>query len=201
MNIDGSNQQRITKNEGLFANWSPDGKTIIFSGRRNGVWEIITVPSSSGEESILSNNFKKAKKPGWGAICSYHPNGKSIIYTHVREKVLYAMNLETSEIKQLSPSNHNYINPAFSKDGLIIAVNRKITDSYDLITVSPDGKNKNVIVKNIISYSGPAWSNSGKELLFLGMVNNNQEIFKINLETGEETQLTNNLDFDAMPTW
>ena len=201
MNIDGSNQKRITEKEGLFAEWSPDGKTLIFSGRRNGVWEILMIPSNGGEESNLSNNFRKAKKPGWGAICSYHPNGKSIVYTHVREKVLYAMDLETNVIKQLSPSNHKYTNPAFSKDGLSIAVIRKISDSYDLITISPDGKNGKVIAKKALSYSRPAWSNSGKELLFVGMVNKNQEIFKINIETGEEIQLTNNSDFDAMPTW
>ncbi|TJY38011.1 TolB family protein [Pontimicrobium aquaticum] len=201
MNIDGSNKRRLTKEEGLYSNWSADGKSIIFSGRRNGTWEILMVPAIGGKEINLTQNYKKKKRPSWGATSTSHPDGKSIIYSYIREKVLYSMNLQTKEIKQISPNGESYTNPSFSKDGKRIAVNRKIDKSYDMITMSPNGNSISLIVKNVISYSAPSWSDSGREILFVGSAKGNQELFKISLDTKKEIQLTNNSNFDAFPTW
>ncbi len=203
MNIDGSHKTRITQKEGLYANWSPDGKRIIFSGRRNGIWEILTITTDGSEEKNISENFKKEKQPTWGAVCSYHPNGKLIVYSYIREKILYSMNLQTKKTTQISPSNHAYAQPTFSKDGTQIAINRKIKKDkgYDLIVMSPTGDSIETIAQSVISYSAPSWSTSGSEILFTGMVNGNQEVFKINLKDKTETQITKNSDFDAMPTW
>jgi|GEM_PF-3309164 len=201
MNTDGSNPRKITEEEGMYPNWHPDGKTIVFSGRRSGVWEILTIPKEGGKEEIISYNKRNGKNPGWGAVCSIDPSGKSMVYSYIREKVLYKMDLETRESKRLSPVRQNFMHPIFSKDGSRIAVNRKVGTSYDLITISPEGKEEKIIAKNVISYSSPSWSNSDSELLFTGMVNGSQEIFKINLTSRKETQLTSNADFDAMPSW
>lgn len=203
MNIDGSDKKRITQKEGLYANWSPDGKTIIFSGRRNGVWEILTIPSQGGKEQILSNNFLKDKKPGWGAHLSYHPDGKSVVFSYIREKVLYSMNLNTKEVVQLSPIGHLYTQPSYSKDGSKIAVNRKQLNGkgYDLITISTNDGTIKTIVNNVISYATPSWSKSGDSLLFSGMVNGNQQVFSVAIASKKETQLTNSNSFNALATW
>lgn len=201
MNTDGSHLKKITEKEGMYPNWSPNGEKIIFSGRRQGVWEIILIPSDGGMEELVSNNKNEAIRPGWGAVCSFHPDGKSIVYSHIREKVMYSLDLESKTKKRLSPEGESFMHPMYSPDGLSIAVNRKKENGYDLIIMSPNGIELKVVAKNIISYSSPSWSKSGNELLFTGSVKGNQEIFKINLETKEEKQLTKNLEFDAMPTW
>jgi len=203
MNEDGSNKQKITKEEGMYPNWSADGNQIVFSGRRNGVWEIIIIPSVGGKEKIISKNLEKGNKPGWGATCTFNPNGKTLVYSYVREKILYLLDLNTEKISQLTNSKDKYTHPIFSKDGSNIAVNRKTTNSnsYDLILIKPDGTETKVISKNIISYSPPAWSDLGNELLFSGMVDGNQQLFKIDLDTKKETMLTSKPFFNAMPTW
>ncbi|WP_436515516.1 hypothetical protein [Ekhidna sp. To15] len=195
MEIDGSNIQKITQNEGLYPNWSPDGKTIVFSGRRNGTWEILTIPASGGTEQIISNNRKNGNQPGWGATCSFHPNGKSMIYSYIKEKVLYSYDFETNETKRLSDKG-SYTHPIYSKRGLI-AVNRKIGEGYDLVLI--EDKKETVIAKSIISYSAPDWYANDSKLLFVGMVNGNQELFTIDIKSAQETQLTKNDTFDAMP--
>lgn len=201
MNTDGSHLKKITEKEGMYPNWSPNGEKIIFSGRRQGVWEIILIPSDGGMEELVSNNKNEAIRLGWGAVCSFHPGGKSIVYSHIREKVMYSLDLESKTKKRLSPEGESFMHPMYSPDGLSIAVNRKKENGYDLIIMSPKGIELKVVAKNIISYSSPSWSKSENELLFTGSVKGNQEIFKINLETKEEKQLTKNLEFDAMPTW
>lgn len=195
MDTDGDNLKKITQNEGLYPNWSSDGKNIVFSGRRNGVWEIMTIPAEGGSEQLISNNKEMGKRPGWGATCSFHPNGKSMIYSYIKEKVLYSYDFETEDTNKLSSSG-SYTHPIYAKDGSIL-VNRKIEEGYDLIHI--EGKKETVIAKSIISYSAPDWYANDSKILFVGMVNGNQEIFTIDLETGKETQLTKNNAFDAMP--
>lgn len=195
MKVDGTNLKRITQKEGLYPNWSPDGKNIVFSGRRNGIWEILTIPSSGGSEKNISNNAELGKRPGWGATCSFHPNGESLVYSYVRENILFSYDFGTEAITQLS-SNGSYTHPVYAKDGTI-AVNRKVDKAYDLILIK-DGKEE-VIAETIVSYSAPDWYANDSKILFVGMVNGNQELFTIDLETRQETQLTNNNYFDAMP--
>lgn len=195
MNIDGTNLKKITQKEGMYPNWSPDGSTIIFSGRRNGTWEILSIPASGGPEQIISNNKKNGKNPGWGATCSFHPDGRSIVYSYIREKMLYSYNFETKETERMSVQG-SYTHPVYSTDGTI-AVNRKIDQGYDLIVIK-DGKEE-VITKSIVSYSAPDWYANNTKLLFTGMMDGNQELFSIDLQTKEEIQLTKNKAFDAMP--
>lgn len=199
MNIDGSNVQKLTQKEGLFPNWSPDGKQVIFSGRRKGTWEILIIPGNGGDEVSVTKNKEKGIHPGWGAVCSFHPDGKSIIFNYVREKKLTHLNLETKEQKYLGIENYSYTYPVFSSDGNSIIVNRKKDKSYDLVQLNANGSNEKILATNVISYSAPAWSDN--EIIFCGMVKGNQELFKLYLDSGKETQLTNNNDFDAMPTW
>lgn len=201
MNTDGSNPVRLTQNEGLYPNWSPDGSTVVFSGRRNGIWEILTIPAKGGEEVLLTQNHRKATKPGWGANSTYSGDGRQLFYSYVREYVLYRMDLKSGEVTSITSSSESVTHPIISPDGMHIAANRKTGEDYKLVTMSTSGADIKEIVSNVVSYSPPAWSPDGKMLLFTGMVKGNQEIFKIDLETGKETQLTDNNDFDALPTW
>ncbi|MTI39847.1 PD40 domain-containing protein [Fulvivirga lutimaris] len=196
MKTDGTEKKRITSGEGLYPNWSPDGKTIIFSGRRSGVWEIILVPSEGGKEQIVSKNLENGKRPGWGATCSFHPDGKSIIYSYIREKVVYSLDLSTEKIQQLTKKG-NYTHPIYSNSGTAIAVNRRLSHTYDLVIIS-NGEEE-LMVRGIISYSAPDWVANDSKLLFVGSVNDNQELFIVDLKTKTETQLTKNNYFDAMP--
>lgn len=201
MDTDGSNPVRLTQREGMYPSWSPDGQHIVFSGRRNGIWEILTVSADGGEETMLSQNHKKSKRPGWGANSTFSPDGNYLYYSHVREKILYSLDMKTGEIKAMSSGNEAVTHPVTSPDGRLIAANRKTGNDYKLVTMSTDGTNVREIVSNVVSYSPPAWSPDGKFLIFTGMVNGNQELFKVDIESGKETQLTSNNDFDALPTW
>ncbi len=199
MDIDGSNLKRISDKEGLYPNWSPDGSKIIYSGRRNGTWEILTMAVDGGKEEFVSNNSKSGIRPSWGATCSFHPDGQSIVYTYIREKALYQQNLNTNEKTRLGSAQASYTYPMFSTDGSTIAVNRKTDNAYHLVFLTEDG-NEKVITKNVVSYSGSSWTNNESEILFTGVVKGKQEIFRKNLSSGEEIQITFDSEFSAMPT-
>jgi TolB protein len=201
MKTDGSDQKRLTGKEGMFPNWSPDGKRIVFSGRRNGAWEILEIPATGGPEKNLTEKIKGLNKNAWAATSSYSADGSTLIFSYIREKALYSMDLSTSEVKKINPSGYFITHAVFSPDGLKIAANAKTGNAYDLITMSADGEDVQVIVSNVVSYSAPSWSADAKAILFTGMVNGHQEVFKVDIESGEETQITHHQNFAAMPTW
>ena len=160
-------------------------------------------PSNGGEEKIISKNLKNGLKPVWRATCTFHPNGETLVYSYIREKILFSMNLNTGKVSKLTNSNVKYTYPIFSKDGSKIAVNKSNSDNkgYDLVVINPDGTGAKVISKNVISYSPGAWSYSGSELVFSGMVNGSQQLFKINIATQNEIMLTNKPNFNVKQTW
>ena len=54
--------------------WSPDGKTLAYVGRRDGQWDIYTIPVEGGEERRLTSC------PGLDDGPDYSPDGQFIYY-------------------------------------------------------------------------------------------------------------------------
>ena len=134
---------------------------------------------------------------------TFSPDGSMVAF--VTENRREGKILSTGDFTELAtvyvPDDDMVGSFAFSPDGSRIAMCLKQGRAYDLVTMTPDGGDIQIIAESILSYSGLAWSRSGDEILFAGSVNNSQEIFKINLVTGVENQLTKNNVFDAAPTW
>ncbi len=53
--------------------WSPDGATLAYAGRRDGVFQICTMPAQGGAESILTQGFDHCDGP------DYTPDGRWIL--------------------------------------------------------------------------------------------------------------------------
>jgi len=71
---DGSDARQITKNEGQYPSWSPDGKWISFSSYRSGNFDIWIIPSEGGTEIQITNSLTNENRPVWS------PDGKKIAY-------------------------------------------------------------------------------------------------------------------------
>ncbi len=201
MNTDGTSLKRITTQEGMFPTWHPDGESIIFTGRRGGTWEILKTSLDGQEEINISKNKDSETSPGWGATTTIHPDGQTMVYSYIREKVLYKIDLKSKSIQQISSSSEKHIHPIYSPNGKKIAVLRKTEQYYDLVIINATEESEKIIAKNVISYSAPSWSKDGNDLLFSRMVKGNQEVYRINITSGEEKQITKNTTFDAMAIW
>ena len=72
----GGTAQRVTTHEGLelFPKFSPDGRTLAFTGEYDGNTDAFVVPAEGGEPKRLTFH------PGADQVAEWYPDGKSILF-------------------------------------------------------------------------------------------------------------------------
>ena len=119
MNVDGSGVIQLTNDpasdEGDFAGWSPDGRRIVFSSRRDGGdLDIFTMnPDGSGVTQVTRNDFVEDDDPVWS------PDGKHIAFHSTRPgtEEIFIMNVDGSDPIQLTFNSHSAV-PAWRAKSL-----------------------------------------------------------------------------------
>ncbi len=93
--------------------FSPDGKKIIFTGQRNGQWDIWSVDVNTKKETNLTNN------PTLDDGSEYSPDGKWIYFNSVRTGTMqiWRMKPDGSNQEQVTFDEYNNWFPHFSPDG------------------------------------------------------------------------------------
>ncbi|HEY1113347.1 MAG TPA: biopolymer transporter TolR [Chitinophagaceae bacterium] len=93
--------------------WSPDGKYLIYTGERNGEFDIYKIGADWGEELRLTNS------PGLDDGSEYSPDGKYIFFNSTRSGTMqiWRMNANGSEPVQVTNDGYNNWFPHVSPDG------------------------------------------------------------------------------------
>ena len=86
-NLDGSNVMRLTSNDGNEFNpcFSPNGKTIAFSGSYDGNVDVFTIPVEGGIPKRITWH------PAADVVIGFTPDGKYILFTTAMESFTYAL--------------------------------------------------------------------------------------------------------------
>ena len=93
--------------------WSPDGKFLVFTGLRNGDFDVYRIPVEGGEETQLTTS------PGLDDGPEYTPDGKYIYFNSVRSgrMQIWRMKPDGSDQEQLTDDEYNNWFPHISPDG------------------------------------------------------------------------------------
>ncbi len=77
----GGQARRLTSSEGYQSQpkFSPDGKTIAFSGNYDGNNDVYIIPADGGEPTRLTYH------PGWDRVIDWQPDGKSVRFQSSRQ--------------------------------------------------------------------------------------------------------------------
>lgn len=116
--IEGGVPQKITPlGPSYWHGWSPDGKTIVYCGERNGNYDIYSIPLKGGNETRLTSAEGLDDGP------EYSPDGKYIYFNSERTGTMqiWRMKADGGEEKQITTDEYNdwFAHP--SPDGKWIA--------------------------------------------------------------------------------
>lgn len=207
MNVDGSNVRRLTHTEtgDLEPSLSPDGKKIAFvTAPSGGIGQISVMNADgTGRVQLTPSEFFNNAKPSWS------PDGSRIAWmgsspndgTYGGNNI-FTMNADGSDIVRV-PDSRNAIKPRWSPDGSRFSYSNSFGDDAGLYTINADGTGKTRLTT--IPAFDSDWSPDGSQIVFgaadTSFSAQRYEIWKINVDGSNLTQLTNNNLYDASPTW
>lgn len=176
--IDGGAPKLITPQSlSYWHGWSPDGKTLAYVARRNGQFDIYTIPVSGGKETQLKDT------PGLDDDPDYSPDGRYIYFNAYRNGSMQLWRMDTDGANQVQLTNDNHSNwfPHPSPDGNWLVFLTFIEDQEE---AHPFGKDVKLRLMNIESdqisdltpvfFGGqgtvnvPSWSPDSRWLAFVG---------------------------------
>ena len=170
MDADGGNPQNLTNNprSDNFPSWSPDGKRIVFSARRNGHFrgdfaitsEIYVMDADGKNQRRLTNNRQNDWHPSWS------PDGKRIVFSSDRKGnwknfEIYVMDADGKNPQRLTNNPQNDQYPSWSPNSKKISFHSRRDGNMEIYVMDADGGNLQNLTNNPLHTDiGPAWLNS-----------------------------------------
>jgi len=163
----GGKARRVTKESpSRFSGWSPDGKTLIYSGVRGGSTSVLTMPAKGGEETLLILGAAEAE---------YSPDGQHIYFSSLRgaDQQVWRARADGSGAEPVTTGPMINWSPRLSPDGKLLAFLSGLPNSRGEVQVRVmslgDG---GIRVMGSLWHWGammeaPCWSPDSKRLTFL----------------------------------
>jgi Tol biopolymer transport system component len=179
--------------------WDTAGKRFVFAGLSAGqpVLTIVDVDSGRREREIRIGDVHEIVNPAWS------PDGQRIAFSGLVGGFndLFVWDLEANALRRLTSDPFAEMDPAWSPDGSRIAFSsdRFTTDLPNLATgrlrlavldvASGDVREAGGFpdAKNV----GPQWTADGRSLFFLSDPQGITNVYRLDVDTGRTTQITN----------
>ena len=160
---DGSDQRRLTANEGLNdlrAVYSPDGTQLAYMTNRSvgdGTGEIWVMDADGSNQRRLTDNALDDRSPTWSPDGRYIGITTSTLPPDIQTRIA-VYDLETDRLRLLTEfGDTGAFGLTWSPDGKWIAyLERFATNRYRLMAVRPDGTDRRVLLESV-SATQPVW--------------------------------------------
>ena len=207
MDADGSDERNLTNDPGddFDPDWSLDGTRIAYVSNRTGQAHVWVMDADGSNQQQLTQDSNGGLAPRWSN------DGTKIVYT--RSGSLYVMNadgsdaqvvMEAEQEKTAAPCRAGAFAGGWSPDDEVItyysaSVTRQIGQ---VCTIKAGGAEPVVIVADPESYDvEPVFSPDGKSIVYRAIIDGQHDIWVVDLDTGDKTNLTDDPDLDIEPDW
>lgn len=214
--LNGGEAQRLTSHVGneIFARFSPDGKSIAFTGQYDGNTEVYLLPLGGGEPSRLtytSTNSRDDLGDRMGpnnVVMGWTPDGKQIIY---RNRIgngfvgkLWTISKQGGMPEAIPLPEGGFC--SYSPDGKKMAYNRVFREfrnwkyyrggmADDIWIYDPSTKKVDNITGHVAQDIMPMWI--GDEIFFISDRDRTMNIFVYNIKTKKTEKVTNYTEYDV----
>ncbi len=182
--------------------WSPDGKTLLFTRIHQGKMALWTMPANGGEMKRLLPEHKEPHFDGY-----FSPDGKRIIYVYDQlqgtdgKLRINICNADGSDDQTLIPHKAFEESPRFRPDGKTVLWVSTRGKNPDLYIVDSSGKNEKRLTNDPAYDLHPAWSSDGTRIVFASGRSGRQKIHIMNADGSGVKKLTDGEFLDAWPAW
>ena len=207
MNADGSDERNLTNAPGddFDPDWSLDGAKIAFVSNRTDQAHIWVMDADGSNQRQLTQESSGGLAPRWSN------DGTKIVYT--RGGSLDVMNADGSGVEVVmeaepeqtaAPCRAGAFAGGWSPEDDVItyysaSVSRQIGQ---VCTIKAGGSDPEVIVADPEAYDvEPVFSPDGKSIAYRAIIDGQHDIWVVDLDTGEKTNLTDDPDLDIEPDW
>lgn len=156
--------------------WSPDGKYLTYTARRDGDYDIYIIPSDGGDEIRLTNT------KGLDDGSEYTPDGKYIYFNSVRSGTMqiWRMKADGSDQEQITDDGLNNWFPHISPDGqwiVFLSYNQDVAPGdhpfykHVYLRMMPISGDSPKVIAYLFGGQGtinvPSWSPDSKRIAFV----------------------------------
>ncbi|MDR1884069.1 MAG: PDZ domain-containing protein [Prevotella sp.] len=216
VSIDGGEARRLTSHIGyeMFPKFSPDGKTIAFTGQYDGNTEVYTIPATGGEPFRITytptnrrDDIGDRMGPN-NIVMAWTPDGKNIVY---RNRIgdgfsgkLYQVNNQGGLSDAIPLPEGGFC--SYSPDGKKLAYNRVMREfrtwkyykggmADDIRIYDPDAGSVENITNNDAQDIMPMWI--GDDIYFISDRDRTMNIFVYNTKTKQTGKVTGFTEYDV----
>jgi hypothetical protein len=173
--VEGGKPTRVTANSpSYWHGWSPDGKTIVFCGERNGEFDVYSIPATGGDEKRLTTAKGLDDGP------EFSPDGQYVYFNSDRTGTMqiWRMRPDGSNQEQVTKDDYNNWFPHPSPDGkwlVFLSYDKDVTghpENKDVtLRIMPVTGGKIDVLAKLFGGQGtinvPSWSPDSKRLAFV----------------------------------
>ena len=214
--VSGGEAKRLTSHIGyeMFARYSPDGRSIAFTGEYDGNREVYLIPATGGEPQRLTYSSTNSRDDLGDRM---GPNNIVMTWTRDGKNILYRNRISDGFAGQLWSVSKDGGMPeklplpeggwaSWSPDGKRLAYNRVMREfrtwkyyrggmADDIWIYDPQKKTVENITDNVAQDIMPMWI--GDEIFFISDRDMTMNIFVYNVATRQTEKVTNYKDFDV----